>query len=187
MSTELLSAAVESTREVLSHVSSDQFGTATPCASWDVRALIDHLLAAGFFAAETAETGKGTGPGDLDYASGDFMASYDEMSRRCVDAFSAPGVLERQLTLPFGELPGGVFVDIVATDQFTHGWDLARATGQPTGLDAQLADRLLELARQALPDSFRGPDGQAPFGPQQAAPADAGSADRLAAFLGRRV
>jgi len=187
VSTELLSAAVESTRGVLSRVSPDQLGEATPCASWDVRAVIDHLLGAGHFAAETAEAGRGTGPGDRDFASGDFVATYDEMSRRCVAAFSEPGVLERPLTLPFGELPGGLFLGIVTTDQFTHGWDLARATGQSTELDAELAESLLELSREALPDSFRGPDGQAPFGPAQAAPADAGAADRLAAFLGRRV
>ena len=37
-----------------------------------------------------------------------------------------------------------------------------------------------------MADSFRGPDGQAPFGPQAEAPAGAPPADRLAAFLGRQ-
>ena len=34
---------------------------------------------------------------------------------------------------------------------------------------------------------FRGPEGKAPFGPVQTAPAGASNADQLAAFLGRTV
>jgi hypothetical protein len=39
----------------------------------------------------------------------------------------------------------------------------------------------------AITDQFRGPDGQAPFGPEAAAPDGASAADQLAAFLGRTV
>jgi uncharacterized protein (TIGR03086 family) len=76
-------------------------------------------------------------------------------------------------------------VAMAALDQFTHGWDLARATGQPTGLDPGLAVELLGHARQAITGDFRGPDGTAAFGPAVEAPAGAGPADQLAAFLGR--
>jgi len=39
----------------------------------------------------------------------------------------------------------------------------------------------------ATVNAFRGPEGQAPFGPVAGAPAGSGPADQLAAFLGRRV
>jgi uncharacterized protein (TIGR03086 family) len=68
----------------------------------------------------------------------------------------------------------------------THGWDVAKATGQSTDLDPELAAELLEGARLAIPDAFRGPDTQAPFGPEQPVPANATNADKLAAFLGRK-
>jgi uncharacterized protein (TIGR03086 family) len=77
--------------------------------------------------------------------------------------------------------------DLAATEQFTHGWDLARAIGYSADLDPELASWLLSLARPAISDAFRGPDGQAMFGPATEAPAGAGPADQLAAFLGRRV
>jgi hypothetical protein len=54
---------------------------------------------------------------------------------------------------------------MAAGDIFTHGWDLAKATGQPTDLDPELAGALLARITQMLPDSMRGPEGQAPFGP----------------------
>jgi len=76
---------------------------------------------------------------------------------------------------------------MAALDQFTHGWDLARAIGYPTDLDPDLAAQLLDQARMAITDAYRGPDGEAPFGPAAQAPAGAGPADQLAAYLGRPV
>ena len=68
-----------------------------------------------------------------------------------------------------------------------HGWDLAKATGQPSDLNPELASQVLDNAKKAIPDTFRGPDGKAPFGPALDAPAGAPPADQLAAFLGRKV
>jgi uncharacterized protein (TIGR03086 family) len=76
---------------------------------------------------------------------------------------------------------------MAAVEQFTHGWDLARAIGYPADLDPGLATELLGQARLAVTDAFRGRDGQALFAPAVEAPAGAGPADQLAAFLGRPV
>ena len=74
---------------------------------------------------------------------------------------------------------------IDASDQFQHGWDLARATGQAANLDPDVAAKLLEFAQMAIPDTFRGPEGQAPFGAAIDVSESAPAADRLAGFLGR--
>jgi uncharacterized protein (TIGR03086 family) len=104
-----------------------------------------------------------------------------------VAAFEADGALARTVRLPFGEFPGAVLLDLAATEQFTHGWDLARALGHPADLEPALASVLLSHARLAITDAYRGPDGQALFGPAVAAPEGAGPASQLAAFLGRSV
>ncbi len=93
--------------------------------------------------------------------------------------------MDRSVRLAFGELPVPRFMFIAATDAFVHGWDLAKSTGQPTDLDPQLASQLLAAARSMVPESFRGADGQAPFGVEVAVTENAPPADRLAAFLGR--
>jgi uncharacterized protein (TIGR03086 family) len=82
---------------------------------------------------------------------------------------------------------GADLMGMVTGDQFTHGWDLARAIGYPADLDPALASALLGQARIAITDALRGPDGEAPFGPAAEAPDGAGPADQLAAFLGRSV
>jgi uncharacterized protein (TIGR03086 family) len=186
MTTDQLARSFASTRAVLANVSRDQLGVPTPCRSWNVEALVNHVVGAPRFAVTGLATGVAGGTDD-DYAAGDFVAAYDETSAATVAAFAAPGALEKTVTLPFGDIPAPFLRMMVATDQFTHGWDLARATGQPTDLDAELAATFLAQAREAVSDQFRGDDGVAPFGPEQSAPAGAGAADQLAAFLGRSV
>ena len=114
------------------------------------------------------------------------MTEFNRGAARAVKAFEADGAMDKTLKLPFAELPGGVFINIASIDTFTHGWDLAKATGQSTDLDPGVAIQLLAFAEGFVPDALRGPDGQAPFGPEVEAPAGACPADRLAAFLGRQ-
>ena len=182
-----LARACASTRAVLAQVRPGQLGAATPCASWDVRALISHFVGTADWAAAAVRTGDGTPAAGRDYAAGDYLASYDAAVQAAVDAFGAPGALERPVRLPFGEFPGAFVLGIAVQDQFVHGWDLARATGQPADLDPGLADDLLASARAVVTDAFRGPEGAALFGPARQPRPGASAADRLAAFLGRQA
>jgi uncharacterized protein (TIGR03086 family) len=180
-----LNQALQSTLAILANVRPGDLDAPTPCASWDVRALVNHFVGtARWWAASITGDGEAT---EADYAAGDFVAAYEESIQIAVAAFAAEGALDRTVRLPFGEFPGSVLRDLAATEQFTHGWDLAHAIGQPTDLDPGLAAALLSQARLTITDAYRGPDGQALFGPAAAAPAGAGPADQLAAFLGRRV
>jgi uncharacterized protein (TIGR03086 family) len=112
------------------------------------------------------------------------VAEFDAGAARTVAAFGAPGAQEKIVKLPFGEFPGAVFMGLATTDTFTHGWDLAKATGQSTDLDPELAEQILQGAQLLVPDDLRGEE-PLPFGPRLDAPASACSADRLAAFMGR--
>ena len=181
-----LTRAASSTMEVLRHVRPEQMAAPTPCASWDVHALINHFVGSARWWA--AMLGARDADPAVDYAAGDYVAAYEESIRIACAAFTAEGALERVVRMEQGEFPGAVLLGFAATDQFTHGWDLARAIGRPTaGLDPDLAESLLAQAVFGVTDAYRGPDGVAVFGPERAAPAGAGPADRLAAFLGRSV
>lgn len=69
-------------------------------------------------------------------------------------------------------------------DHLVYGWDLARATGQDTTIDASLATFAYEEMTGALDASFRGPD--TPFAAEVPWDEDAALHERLVAFLGRR-
>ena len=186
MSADILEKAFASTGSVLRNVTPEQFDLPTPCASWTVRDLLNHIIGGTTYFAVTAETGiapEGDGP---DQTTGDFKGTFDAGAKRAVAAFRAEGALDKTMKLPFGELPGSIFVMIAATDTFTHGWDLAKATGQATDLDPAVAAQLRE-AISFLPDEMRGPDGKAPFGPKVDVPDSGTAADKLAGFMGRQV
>jgi uncharacterized protein (TIGR03086 family) len=183
--TQPLQQAIATTRAVLTAVKPDQLGLDTPCAAWKVSELINHIVGAqGFFVSGVA--GEPPSSGDTDYSAGDYVAAFDEATAKCVAAFSTDGIMAKTLTLPFGPMPGAAFMGLAITDTLTHGWDLAKATGQNTDLAPELAAHVLEQSRQAIQPAFRSPEGSV-FGPEQQAPAGASNADQLAAFLGRKV
>ncbi len=115
------------------------------------------------------------------------MAAFDEATAATVAAFSAEGALQKMVSLPFGQMPGAAWAGLATTDTFTHGWDLAKSTGQSTDLDPALAAQLLQASKMMIQPAFRGEDGKAPFTAEQPAPEGASAADQLAAFLGRTV
>jgi uncharacterized protein (TIGR03086 family) len=186
MSTDL-ERAFAGARSVLANVTPDQLSNPTPCQSWQVRDLINHFVGNSGWFAVSVNTGVAPAPPETDFTTGDMVGAYDDGIAQAVDAFGRSDALEKMITLPFGTIPGGVYLGIATTDAFTHAWDLARATGQSTDLDPELAARLLEGSRLFIQPEFRGADGARPFGAEQPAPAGASNADALAAFLGRKA
>jgi uncharacterized protein (TIGR03086 family) len=189
MTTEALAQAFADTRAVLANVKPDQLDLQSPCASWKVRDVINHLVGGSQWFGASVNAGESP---EFDeaamskFADGDYMAEFDKGVATTVAAFDAPGAQEKMVKLPFGTMPGSAFMGLAMTDTFTHGWDVAKATGQSTDIDPKLAEQLLAGSKMAIQDAFRGPE-PAPFGPEQQAPAGATAADQLAAFLGRTV
>lgn len=185
MSTQPLEQAVAATKSVLANVKADHLGMDTPCASWKVSDLINHVIGAQHFFISGL---KGTPPaaGGADASAGDYNAEFARSSAALLDAFKEDGVMEKMITMPFGTMPGAALAGLAATDTFQHGWDLAKATSQNTDLAPDLAASLLERSKMAIQAGFRGPEG-APFGAELAAPEGSSNADQLAAFLGRTV
>ncbi len=185
-SADILEQACASTATILREVHASDFDRPTPCALWTVKDVINHVIGGAAYFAELMEEGPASDrDDDPDFAVGDFSAAFDSASARLVAAFRAQGAMERLLKMPFGEIPGSVCVWIAAGDVFTHGWDLAKALGQPTNLDPKVAAELLAQIEPMLGDEMRG-QGEAAFGARVQPAESASAADRLAAFEGRR-
>ncbi len=188
MSTEALEGAFAATREVLAKVKVDQYCDATPCASWTVRDLVNHIVEGANWFPLCVNAGAAPDPDPthgVDYTAGDVLAAYDAGATAAVAAFRAEGAQDRMIQLPFGALPGAVFLGIATNDVVTHGWDLAKATAQTLAIDDAVAEALLAHMRGAA-DGLRGPDGVGAFGDEVAVSTDAPALDRLVGFLGRQ-
>lgn len=133
---------------------------------------------------------QGTVPDDVlgrlmggDNLGDDPQGAWATAAARAMAAFALPGVLERVVKLPFGEMPAGVALNIAVFDVATHAADLAAATGQ-TIENTDLLETALAMGRQII-----GPEMRTPglFDAGQPVAADAPVVTRLLAFAGRRV
>lgn len=165
---------------VVAAVPVERLGDPTPCDEWDVRAVINHLIAGNLWFAALATGGPGVAqPGDL--VGNAPLTAWQSSLETFRTAFQGEGVLAREFPTSIGPRPGIVIVGLRINEMILHAWDVARATGQPTDLVPDLAEACL-AAMRALPVP-RSTGGA--FGPETPAPAGAPAADRLAAFAGR--
>jgi len=186
--TSMLDRMVGQLNQVVGNITPEQLGAPTPCTEWTVRDILNHLAAGGTMFAIGAE--QGSVPDEAlnklfteDQLGDDYKATIRSTSERAAKAFSAPGTLERMLSLPIGQMPGQVAADIAVFDVTTHICDLARATGQQV-TDDELLERALANGRAIDSPEIRSPGR---LGPEQPAPAGASRSDALLAFAGRKV
>lgn len=163
---------------VLAGVTDADLAKPTPCDEWDVAALLDHINAGNARVVAAA----GADPAAL---PDDRVAAHAASWAAAQTIFDAPDGLTRPFELPFGVVPGAVFATIRAGDLYSHAWDLATAIGADTDLDHEVGEAVLAGTSPILPPSLRG-EGR-PFGHEQPCPPDRPIADRVAAFVGRRV
>jgi uncharacterized protein (TIGR03086 family) len=182
---ELHARALESTGAIVAGISKDRWHDCTPCAGWDVRALVNHVVSGNLWAAELAAGARIDDVGgrlDGDLLGPDPARSYAESATSAAAAFRRPGALDAPCAGCYGPVPGSVYAGHRFADVFIHGWDLAVATGQDTTLDAgpleacqQILEPQLEAFRQA-----------GAFGGEVDMPPGASAQTRFLARLGRR-
>lgn len=144
---DVLHRSGQATRVFVAGMGPDQWSCPTSC-DMDVRALVNHFASGLFWAAELAEGKTMAEIGSSyhgDVLGDDPLAACDRAVSAAVAAFGAPGVLERICTLPYGDVPGGVFCSHKVVDVFIHGWDIAGATVQDSTLDPQLVEIVYAL------------------------------------------
>jgi uncharacterized protein (TIGR03086 family) len=182
----LLARAVDQAGKVISGVREDQAGLPTPCASWDVRTLIEHMINdLGQFTV--AATGGRPDFGTPSPAvSGDWARAFREHAPGLLAVWRQAGDMNATVHLPIGDLPASFVVNQQIAEFAVHSWDLALATGQDVDLDPEVAGHALEWGATALLPKFRGAEeaGYA-FGPEVPVANQAPVADRLAGFFGR--
>lgn len=129
----------------------------TPCAGWDLAALIGHMTAQhrGFAAAAR---GAGADPAVWEVtADDDPVAAHEAAAADVVSAFAAATGPEQPFALPeFGtglSFPASRAVGFHLLDYVVHAWDVAAALGLPFDPAPDLVAAVLPIARAVPPDS----------------------------------
>lgn len=179
---ELVVRALDQAGVVVAKVRPEQAGLPTPCAEWDVRTLVGHLVDEVWRFAESTATGQ-RGDSDGDVLGDDWAAAFQRAADALLTAWRSPGALERTTRLPGGEVPATWTLGQHVTEIAMHTWDIAVATGQSTDLDPAVGAAALEWGRANLVPEIRGEH----VGPEVSVVPDAPLYERLAAFGGRAV
>jgi uncharacterized protein (TIGR03086 family) len=164
-------------------VAQDGWIRPTPCTDWDVQYLTAHVgggnrfavLILGGMSASDAIDGVMSSP----QLGADPLAAWASTSAAQLDAFRGPGVLERRVDHPLGEVTGRTFLEFRVFDVTLPAWDLARSIGEDEQLDVDLVHTVLDIVEN-------GPAGMG-FGITALASADVASPrSRLLDLTGRR-
>jgi uncharacterized protein (TIGR03086 family) len=183
---ELHAQALDQTGRVVAGIKPDQWQAATPCEGWDVRALLNHVVAGNLWAAELGAGATIEQVGnrlDGDVLGTDPAASYAASATAAAAAFREPGALDAPCAVSYGPVPGSVYAGHRFLDVFVHGWDLAVATGQ----DPELDPGLIQACREVLEPQLAAFRAAGAFGDAQPVPPDATDQERFLAMLGRRM
>jgi uncharacterized protein (TIGR03086 family) len=116
----------------------DQWAAPTPCAGWDVRALVNHVVAEDrwavpLFAGSTIPEVGDRFAGDL--LGADPLAAAREAASQAAEAVAEPGALDRTVQLSVGPTPAREYLHQLLAEHLVHGWDLAVAIGADPRLD----------------------------------------------------
>jgi len=145
----------------------------TPCDSWDVRTLMNHMLETQQFFARSArgEDVSPPSPNPPALMSDDPEADFARAREDVLDVFGQPGVIEKT----------GPSLAIAFSDQLLHSWDLARATQQ----DASMPEGLADAAYGYIHGRFTDEQRKGLFKPEIDVADDASPQEKLLAYTGR--
>lgn len=170
--------------ELVGRVGVGQWHLATPCEGWDVRALVNHVVAENLWTRPLmegrtiAEVGTAF---DGDVLADDPAGAWAEAAAQARAAVDPPDALERTVHLSFGDTPAEEYVLQLFADHLIHAWDLAQAIGEDASLEPDLVDACADWFDD-VEDAYRqgGAIGQRPL-----VPIGADAQTRLLARFGR--
>lgn len=178
-----MSDAAEAMAAIVHTITPDQLANPTPCAEFDVRALVNHLLYWGP-SLEGAGRKEVVPPpqSPVDLTAGDWRGDLLAQLDRLVSAWAPQEAWEGD-TRVVGPTatPARVIGGMTVCELAVHGWDLASATGQPFSLDDVLLAYLYEEVAAGAEQGRQ----MGVYGPAVSVPADAPTLDRILGLTGR--
>src|SRR5262245_65861413 len=134
-----MTSACLRTADVVANVDDENLDAATPCQNLTLRDLVAHVggLALAFTAAARKEFGDVTDNPPVDGAplDEDWRTAYPARLAELAQAWRDPAAWEGMSRAGGVDFPGEVGGLIALTEVVIHGWDVARVTGQPYGID----------------------------------------------------
>ena len=184
-----LGPAAQQLSDLVVRVGENDLGRPTPCPAYSLGDLIEHVggLALAFAAAARKDPGPLTGrqpSGDAARLPAEWRTRIPHDLAVLAQAWREPDAWTGMTRIAGMDAPAAMVGQTVADELAVHGWDVARALGQPHRADPDvLATARSFLQQFASPDAPAGPD--VPFGPSRPVADDAPVLDQVLALAGR--
>jgi uncharacterized protein (TIGR03086 family) len=156
----------------------------TPCAGWDLRQLLGHMIGQNLGFAAAAEHDVGVEEFAPRPVAGDARRAWSRSADRVAAALAAAVEAStdqkhgRTILLAefaqYGRLPAPFVLGMQVLDTAVHGWDVAGALGAPYRPDDELVAVTLQLARQVPTGATREEPGASFAPPVAGDPGDGG-------------
>ncbi|WP_327296005.1 MULTISPECIES: TIGR03086 family metal-binding protein [unclassified Streptomyces] len=176
---DLLAAAAARALTVVRGIGDAQLADRTPCAEYDVHALVNHLIHVLVNFQALAARKDVDFSSEPEYVVGDWRRRFGEETAALVTAWAAPGAEDG--TAGAMNLPARTVGHMVLGDLTVHAWDLARATGQDFVPEPAVVDELSPALADMAPMARAG----GVFGEPVQVAAGASAFDRVLALTGR--
>ena len=168
-------------------VTDAQLADATPCPRYAVRHLLGHLLGLSVAFRDAGRKDLGattdTAPQDaLPDVGPAWRAELPKALDELAEAWRDPAAWTGMTRAGGIDMPGEVTAAVALDELVIHGWDLARATGQPYTPDPAALESAHAFLRAAAEEGDRG---EGIFGPVVPVPVDAPLLDRALGLSGR--
>lgn len=167
--------------DAVTGVKPDDLSKPTPCSEFNVKELLNHIIA-GLGMLRTAASGGDAKPPESNIVGDDPAKQYAEARSELLEVLKEPGVFDKPWSMPFGQMPGKMMAGIAFMEHLTHAWDVRKATGQSTELPEDVVNECLELV-QPMDQMLRMPG---VCGPAVPVGDDATPTQKLVAFMGRK-
>jgi uncharacterized protein (TIGR03086 family) len=184
-----LAPAARQMAVLLGGVGDDQLTAPTPCERSTLGDLVDHVdgLSRAFTAAATKDLGPVTSAvpaPDGARLGADWRTRIPAQLDALAAAWADPSAWQGTTQAGVVTLPAEVAGRIALDEVVLHGWDIARASGQPFDCDPRSLRACLEFLTGMYPaDQLERREGI--FGPVVEVPGDAPLVDRVVGFSGR--
>ncbi|MEU8224653.1 TIGR03086 family metal-binding protein [Kribbella sp. NPDC048915] len=145
---ELHNRTVADFAELVAGVTADQWSAPTPCADWDVRTLVNHVVGEERWTVPLMDGRTIAEVGDA--LDGDLLDN-DPAGAAVAAAAEAQLAATRTIDkvhLSYGDEDPYEYLRQLAADHLVHGWDLAVATGALPRMDAEIVDEVAKWFAQ---------------------------------------
>jgi uncharacterized protein (TIGR03086 family) len=177
-----LEQSYDQTAKLVAGLTPAELDAPSPCAGWDVRATLNHLLGATWMftlvnQGQTADEDAGDVIGD------DASLAVKAAAKENLASWRQPGAFEGDRSYVFGAFPATAAAMLNLGEVVVHNWDVSRGTGQELVINPAVGQMVYDWAVSIPLDDFRD---HGAFGPEVAVPTSAPIVDRLVGLLGRQ-